>query len=342
MDHILRKHTPIFFGPDGLRASWALLLAVIIFRGLFFAVGYLLQLLHLSPHDQTTSVTPGGVLYSEGIAFLVVAAVTWIMSRIEGRPVSTYGLGGQQRLPLLSTGAFWGLAFLSLLVLILVKTGFLVVDGHQLHGSEIIRYAFLWIPPFLTVAFFEEYLFRGYLLYTLARGFTGLYRRFGSSSRSAAFGFWTAAVLLSIGFGLVHSSNTGESPVGLFCAAFIALVFCFSIWRTGSLWWAIGFHAAWDWAESFLYGVADSGVIVRFHFLATHPVGKPVLSGGATGPEGSLLAIPIAALTAIVIALTLRGKAKYSTLLTTSNAPSGRSDSLPDQAPALPFEEHRR
>lgn len=341
MDHILRKFSPIFFGSDGLRAGWALLIAVTVFFGLFSVLSYVLQFLHLAPHVQETSVTPGAVLYSEGFAFLLVAAVTWIMSRIEDRPVSTYGLGGQRRLSLLLAGAFWGLAFLSLLVLILVKSGFLIIDGSQLHGTDIIRYALLWIPPFLTIAFFEEYLFRGYLLYTLTRGFTGLYRRATDPSRSAAFGFWTAALLLSIGFGLTHRSNAGESPVGLFCAAFIALVFCFSIWRTGSLWWAIGFHAAWDWAESFLYGVADSGVTVRFHLLATHPAGQPLLSGGATGPEGSLLAIPIAALTAVVIALTLRGRTRYSNLLKAAKAPSGHSDSLPGPAPVLPFEEHR-
>jgi uncharacterized protein len=40
----------------------------------------------------------------------------------------------------------------------------------------------------------------------------------------------------------------------------VAMVFCFSLWRTGSLWWAIGFLAAWDWSESFLYIVPGSGL----------------------------------------------------------------------------------
>lgn len=342
MDHTIRKSSPIFFGPDGLRAGWALLIAVSFFLGLFYVVSRLLWLFHVAPHAQATSVTPGAVLYSEGVAFLILAAVTWIMSRIEGRPVSTYGLGGQRRLQFLLTGAFWGLAFLSLLVLMLVKTGHLVIDGSQLHGRDIVRYALLWIPPFLTIALFEEYLFRGYLLYTLTRGFTGLYARVADPSRGPALGFWTSAILISIGFGLTHGSNTGESPVGLFSAAFIALVFCFSIWRTGSLWWAIGFHAAWDWAESFLYGVADSGVTVRFHLLATHPVGQPLLSGGATGPEGSLFALPVAVLAAITIAMTLRGKSNYSDLLKTANAVSGHTDSLPGPIPVQPFEERRR
>lgn len=82
-------------------------------------------------------------------------------------------------------------------------------------------------------------------------------------------------------------------------------VFCLSLWRTGSLWWAIGFHASWDWAQSFLYGVADSGLIVQHHLLATHPVGKPILSGGATGPEGSIFILPVMAVVSCIIIFTL-------------------------------------
>ncbi len=83
------------------------------------------------------------------------------------------------------------------------------------------------------------------------------------------------------------------------------MVFCLSLWRTGSLWWAIGFHTSWDWAQSFLYGVADSGIIAQHHLLATHPAGKSLLSGGATGPEGSIFVLAILTLIAVIILFTL-------------------------------------
>jgi hypothetical protein len=72
------------------------------------------------------------------------------------------------------------------------------------------------------------------------------------------------------------------------------------------LWWAIGFHATWDWSQSFLYGVADSGMMVQHHLLATHAVGKPILSGGTTGPEGSVFILAIFVLIALIIFFTLR------------------------------------
>jgi membrane protease YdiL (CAAX protease family) len=99
--------------------------------------------------------------------------------------------------------------------------------------------------------------------------------------------------------------NPGESPIGLLSAGLAAMVFCLSLWRTGSLWWAIGFHAAWDWSQSFLYGVADSGIMVQHHLLATHPAGKPIFSGGTTGPEGSIFIVAVLALASLIIIFTL-------------------------------------
>ena len=120
-----------------------------------------------------------------------------------------------------------------------------------------------------------------------------------------AFAFWTSAVILSFLFSLAHAKNPGESPIGLLAVVLFALVFCLSLWRTGSLWWAIGFHASWDWSQSFLCGVADSGHMAQHHLLATHPIGKAILSGGATGPEGSIFVVAILGLTSVTIFLAL-------------------------------------
>ena len=232
------------------------------------------------------------------------------MSKIEQRPNSVYGLGGSRRLPNFFAGLAWGVTCLSLLVLTLWKTGFLVIDSRLLFGSDILRYGAIWLLGFLLVGLLEEYLTRGYIQYTLTRGLAGLYQWAFKTRHSAALGFWTSAVIVSILFGLGHGNNPGESPIGLLSAGLVSMVFCLSLWRTGSLWWAIGFHTAWDWAQSFLYGVADSGTMVQHHLLATHPVGKPILSGGATGPEGSIFVVAILALVSLIILFTLR-RARY-------------------------------
>jgi len=304
---------PVFYGSDGLRAGWSLLIAASLFVPASRLGSWITHRAHTAS-GASSDPTPWVVLFGEGLLFLMVAVVTWIMSGIEKRPVGNYGLGGPRPVRRFLAGAFWGLLLLSLLVFALHMAGWLVIDARLLHGGEVLRYALAWAPAFLAVALLEEYLTRGYLLYTLSRGLAGLWRPI-APRRSAALGFWTAALLLSALFGLSHSSNKGESPMGLLAAALIGLVWCFSLWRTGSLWWAIGLHAAWDWGESFLYGVADSGIIIQHRLLATHPAGRPLLSGGATGPEGSLLIIPIVVLLIAVIVLTLRGKEGYARLM---------------------------
>lgn len=297
----------IVYGADGLRAGWSLLIFVLLLALLLFvalAVGYKLYP-SVSPPPPGNPVSTGFMLLSESVPFLLILTATWVMSKIESRPNSVYGLGGKRKFAHFFAGVVWGVACLSLLVLMLWKAGLLVFERRLLSGVDIFRYGALWFVGFLFVGLQEEYLVRGYLQYTVARGMAGFYRWALKTPHSAALGFWTAAAFLSVLFGLAHGKNPGESPIGLLSAGLIGVVFCLSLWRTGSLWWAIGFHAAWDWAQSFFYGVADSGTMVEHHFWATHPAGKAILSGGVTGPEGSIFILAAVSVAALIILFTL-------------------------------------
>jgi membrane protease YdiL (CAAX protease family) len=312
----------IFFGREGLRAGWSLLLYFAILAALFACVGLIASKLHHPPAQtqQAKNQAAGApaaiasepiplhlALLSEGGQFVIVAIATWIMARIERRPNSAFGFAQRRGLRNFLAGLAWGLAFLSLLVFTLRASGLLVFDTRLLFGRAILGHALAWFAAFLLVGLFEEYFTRGYLQFTIARGFSAIYSWLFKvkTPRAAAFGFWIAALLLSCAFGLNHKANPGESPIGELSAALIGLIFCLSLWRTGSLWWAIGFHAAWDWAQSFLYGVGDSGIFIEHRLFATHPVGRPILSGGLTGPEGSVYILAILALVTAVVLLTL-------------------------------------
>jgi CAAX protease family protein len=302
------KIRKIFIGKDGLRAGWSLLIFIAIFAALAFCANRIGHKLHppsTEAEKPGSEISPTLGFIAESTPFLITLVVTWIMSKIERRPNSVYGFGGKRKFALFLAGLAWGVTCVSLLVLTLWKIGFLVFDSRLLFGGNILRYGAVWLLGFFLVGLLEEYLTRGYLQYTLTRGLAGIYQAAFKTRHSTALGFWTAAVIFSILFGLSHSSNPGESPIGELAAGLAGLVFCFSLWRTGSLWWAIGFHTSWDWAQSFLYGVADSGLMVQHHLLATHPVGKPILSGGATGPEGSIFIIAILGLICLIILFTL-------------------------------------
>lgn len=299
----------IFVGTDGLRAGWSLVLFLTF-------LSLLLLLFGIDPRSfffPSTLSAPSRAInvaesaFSEAVTLVCVVVSTFLMARIERRPMRAFGIGASRRaLPQLLAGLAWGATLLSVLAAFLSAARLLVFTGRILFGAAMLRFACEWFLVFLLVALFEEYGLRGYLQFTLARGLTGAIRATGGSPSAKAIGFWSAAALLSVLFGLWHHTNPGESPLGLASAGLIGLLLCLSLWRTGSLWWALGFHAAWDWAQSFLYGVADSGTVIRYHLLASHPAGTPLLSGGRTGPEGSLYILLLVPLIAAVILLTLR------------------------------------
>ena len=116
-------------------------------------------------------------------------------------------------------------------------------------------------------------------------------------------GFWYSALILSGAFAAAHLGNSGENIFGILQVFVIGMVFCLTIRRTGSLWFAIGLHAAWDWAQTFFYGTPDSGLLGVGHYLNSTSSGPRWLSGGSAGPEGSALALAVILLAAGLIHL---------------------------------------
>ncbi len=302
----------VFYGADGLRAGWSILLFLLIFAGLSFALFGILVAVGLL-HRSTGAAPTGEIgvkssLLGEAAQFAGAALAALAMAYIEKRRFARYGLGALSgRTGQFVYGVVVGFATLSLLIGILWKAHLIAFGGLLLHGGSVLEWGSLWAIVFLLVGLFEEFLTRGYLQFTLARGVAGMVSRWGIPDRTRrAMGFWVAALFFSFLFGFGHKSNAGESPIGLVAAGLIGLTFAFSLWRTGSLWWAVGWHASWDWAESFFYGTADSGHVSAHRLLVTHPQGPLLQSGGPTGPEGSVYVLPVILLTALLIAFTLK------------------------------------
>jgi membrane protease YdiL (CAAX protease family) len=274
----------ILFGRNGLRAGWGIAVFIVLFLVFITLDGILLRVIfHFG--GKLTAFTPREGIIGEISQVLAVFLATAVMALIERRPILSYGYRGTARGVRFLSGLLYGFAAIAILVFILWKAGYLAFDGIQLHGAAVWEYGLGWGIVFLATGFFEESLLRGYVLYTMTRG----------------VGFWWGALLFSVLFGLIHTSNPGESPVGIFAAGAVGLVFCISLWYTGSLWWAVGFHAAWDWGESYFFGTSDSGLVAQGHLLGEHPVGKILWSGGLTGPEGSIVVLPLLLLVALLM-----------------------------------------
>jgi uncharacterized protein len=317
----------IFIGPFGLRAGWSLLIYFSILACIVFGVRAVSHHYRAKAHEAAVTaaraagkpapsatpakedpnapmtIVPG--MEQEGISFVVIFLVSLGMAAIERRRFTAYGLGGQRAIGRFFTGAIWGVAALSLLVGSLRVFHLVSFDAQLDHGWAILGYGGALLFLFLLVGLLEEYIFRGYLQFTLTRGLVGLGNLI-SRKHGRSIAFWMATFVTSGLFFLAHTTNGGEDKVGLLLVFLAGVAFVVALWRTGSLWWAIGFHMAWDWSQSFLYGVPDSGLLVQGRLFATHSLGNPVLSGGTVGPEGSVFCIPILLLVIAVLFLFTR------------------------------------
>ncbi len=71
---------------------------------------------------------------------------------------------------------------------------------------------------------------------------------------------------------------------------------------------AVGMHAGWDWAQSYFYGVPDSGTLTTGHLLNSDYHGPEWLSGGSAGPEGSVLVLVLLIAMSVLFAALYRGR----------------------------------
>ena len=82
----------------------------------------------------------------------------------------------------------------------------------------------------------------------------------------------------------------------------IAMFFCLTLRRTGSLWFAVGMHAAFDFGETFLYSVPNSGFVGEGHLSNASLHGRAWLTGGTVGPEASVFSFLTMALLFLLFA----------------------------------------
>jgi hypothetical protein len=187
----------------------------------------------------------------------------------------------------LGFGLALGAALMSLVFAVEWAAGWLRVDGFgdvRLSKSRLIPLVVGMAFISLCVGFYEELASRGYLLRTMAQGFSG--RRLGANGASVL-----AVLLSSVLFGLGHAGNPNASVVSIVNIVLAGVMLALPYVLTGRLAASIGLHVTWNFFQSAVYGFPTSGFAPPGSVIATTQGGPDGWTGGAFGPEGGALGL---------------------------------------------------
>lgn len=281
---VLNSFKSIFFGPNGLRAGWRVILFVVSVIALqqafvFLTVLIVIRGLKIQLTDDLEPISLGA---TDALLLLATIIVTLSAARLEHRQWSDYGLPGRRAFgPLFWQGAVFGFAAVSILIGLIALAHGYSPGTLNVRGSHLVYYAVLWIVANLLIGFSEEMLFRGYPQFALSRG----------------LGFWPAATTISFLFGALHYFlKPHERWTDWACTSLLAMFVCLTLRRTGDLRFAIGFHAAFDFAAIYVYSGMNGGRFAVGRLLNATFHGSDSITGGLLGPEASLFVFPVIAL----------------------------------------------
>ena len=136
----------------------------------------------------------------------------------------------------------------------------------------------------------EELIFRGVLF------------RIVEESAGTAIAMLVSAAF----FGLIHAGNPGATTLSSVAIALEAgLLLAAAYAWSRSLWLVIGLHFAWNFTEGGIYGatVSGGGSGKGVVGLLVEPGASEMLSGGAFGPEASVIAVMICVAAAVAFAV---------------------------------------
>jgi len=269
----------LFLGEDRkLRHIWrAAIWAALVF-GAIPLLGVPLLTLAFQRLHIPDGLSPSVIALVEGYYFVVAFIATLPFALYERRSPFSYGLTPSRALK----APLWDGLFVGALMAGGVMVGMIALGGMQVHGLAITGNALAWsalawLGANICVGISEEFWFRAYLLQSLWRSLT----------------FWPAALIIAGGFAAIHYFNKpGENVWDVITLVAFSLLCCYGVLRTGTLWFAVGLHAAFDFMQLFVIGTRNGGQLPVGRVLDAGFNGPVWLTGGSLGTEASFLMYP--------------------------------------------------
>ena len=273
----------LVIGPDRkLRMLWR--------AAIFFALAYVVLPLALDPAFDfvaqrlhlAAGLTAANVAISEFENFIVALICTAMFARYERRRVDSYGLpvagafGART-----AEGALAGIVMAGAVAAAMYLLGGMHIHRLATAGSALALSALAWLGANICVGVAEEFWFRSYFLQALWK----------------SIGFWPASIVIALIFTADHYFfKTGENIWDVVTLVSLSLLMCYSVLRTGTLWFAVGFHIAFDYMQLFVIGTPNGARVPQGRLLDTSFDGPAWLTGGVLGTEASFLMYPMIAL----------------------------------------------
>lgn len=228
------------------------------------------------------ALTPELIALSEGESFIAALIATGLFAWYEGRRIDSYGMPiGEAFGARMWEGVLAGIVVAGGVALGMILLGGMHVHGIALGGGMLAQFALAWLATMVLVGVAEELWFRAYFLQTLWK----------------AIGFWPASLIIAAVFASIHYFfKRGENVWDVITLIWFSLLICYSVLKSGTLWFAVGLHISFDYMQFFVIGTPNGALVPQGRLLDVTFNGPAWLTGGMLGTEASLLMYPLLAL----------------------------------------------
>ncbi|MBQ8392929.1 MAG: CPBP family intramembrane metalloprotease [Clostridia bacterium] len=193
-------------------------------------------------------------------------------------------------------GALIGLGMYAVTFLIAWATGSVSIELNPEGFAPIIL---LFLVGYIIQGASEEILLRGYFMITLARDMKP----------------WSALMISSLMFSLLHAFNPGVSVMGLINIMLFGMFMGIYVFKRGNIWGACAIHTFWNFAQGNIFGSYVSGTsLAPSVFVTSYNPDRLLANGGAFGLEGGAAATIILVLAIGITLFTKTNKKELSVL----------------------------
>ena len=227
-------------------AVWACVLGFVL-----FIVGQTVMYLVLAVIGRAAGLFSSDI-WNTAILYLAFFGV-WIMFFLnallkKNRPLlKAYGTGLRgNRIPELLIGILVGFLMNGVLILFAIMHGDIHLYFDRFSIGAIL---FLFVSVFIQSAA-EEIMCRGFIYHRILRTYRGQYL--------------AAALINGIFFGLIHITNNGATPIAIIDIMICGIEYSALVYYFDSVWMAMGMHAGWNFTQSILAGLPNSGNVFPY------------------------------------------------------------------------------